>query len=93
MVDDTRVYYELRETFYRVDSQGREFEETIRKTSNLCWPFIMAASETTANFAQLGVEQKVHYDMVSISVLRFDPCIDGIKTLFESHLFADDFAE
>lgn len=85
------VYYEYRETFYRVTSSGQEAETSRRETSDNCGDLIRMAFKTSTNFVEHGGVCLYHWDTVSVMVIRFDG--DGRKTLFETNLFASDFAE
>lgn len=83
------VYYEYRETFYRVTSLGKEVETSRRETSDNCRDLITLALNTSTSFVDGGCLH--HWDTASIMVIRFD--LNGRKTLFETNLFADDFAK
>lgn len=85
------VYYEYRETFYRVTSSGQEVETSRRETSDNCEALIRMAFKTSSNFVDQRCVCSYHWDTVSVIVIRFDG--NGRKVLFETNLFASDFAE
>lgn len=91
LANQNSVYYEYRETFYRVTSSGQEHETSGRETSVNCGDLIRMALKTSTNFVELRGDCPEHWDMASVSVNRFDST--GAKTIFTANLFADDFAE
>lgn len=91
LANQNSVYYEYRETFYRVTSSGQEHETSCRETSVNCGDLIRMALKTATNFVEHGGDCLLHWDMASVSVNRFDS--EGAKTIFSANLFASDFAE
>lgn len=91
LANQSSVYYEYRETFYRVTSSGQEYETSSRETSVNCSDLIRMALKTSSNFAAHRDDCLVHWDMASVSVNRFDST--GAKTIFTANLFADDFSK
>lgn len=85
------LHYEYRETFYRVTSSGQEHETSRRETSVNCGDLIRMALKTSTNFVEHGGDCLSNWDMVSVSVNRFDSA--GAKTIFSANLFVSDFAE
>lgn len=91
LANQNRVYYEYRETFYRVTSSGQEHETSWRETSVNCEDLIRMALKTSTNFVEHGGDCLSNWDMVSVSVNRFDSA--GAKAIFSANLFVSDFAE
>lgn len=85
------VYYEYLETFYRVDGCGREHECNRRETYDDCAAPMSRALKLAAKYVEMPCSTLHGWDLVTISVKRCDSY--GSKAVFESHLFADDFAE
>lgn len=89
--DKNNVYYEYRETFYRVDGCGREYECNRRETYDDCVAPMSRALKLAAKYVEMPCSTLDGWDLVTISVKRCDSY--GSKAVFESNLFADDFAE
>lgn len=87
------VYYEYRETFYRVDDRAREYESNCRETYDDCAVPMRRALKMVTKYVEMSCGALYGWDLVTVEILRYDLQIGEIKTLFESHLFADDFAD
>ena len=85
------VYYEYRETFYRVDDQGNEHEVYSRETAVNCADLMRTALTTATKFVERTGSILHDWDLLTLCVIRHDS--DGAKTVFEARLFASDFAE